>query len=220
MARVEIEHTVQGVVGGQFIPVSNAEVTIRKRSDNTLVTWYEAETGGTGSTSAIQTDDFGRINAWVDPGRYNLVVEIPGEDPITHPTNAVDTAVSAERKTATVTTPSLGVNVAHEGTIELAKSFRLIKMVTNRPCRVRLYTTPAARAGDAARPVGTDPGQNTGNTFEAITVSGFLTLDLTPQVDGSNLEATSTSAIPYSIQNRDTVAGTVTVTFTYFATEE
>lgn len=77
MARVELEHTVQVYQAGVLRPAAGASVTITRRSDNAAVPHYSAETGGAGATTPIVADDLGRLNAWVDPGKYFLNITLP-----------------------------------------------------------------------------------------------------------------------------------------------
>jgi hypothetical protein len=123
------------------------------------------------------------------------------------------------RASAAKTTASLAAGASETGTITLAKSYRLLRLSTNRPARVRLYTTAAKRDADAARPIGTDPTGDHGLVLEFASTASMLAADLSPQADGSNLEASPTAAIPISITYLDAGAGTVTATLTYLTTE-
>ncbi len=73
MARVEINEVAQTPAGR---PVGGATVEVRTRPGNALATVYSAETGGTSTAIApqITADLAGRIEGWLDPGSYNLIV--------------------------------------------------------------------------------------------------------------------------------------------------
>lgn len=76
MARTEIPITVQLTNGDVVV---GASVTVRKRSDNSLATVYQAETGGTTVPNPLATDANGRVDGWVDRGAY--VANITGGTP-------------------------------------------------------------------------------------------------------------------------------------------
>ena len=126
---------------------------------------------------------------------------------------------SLARTTATVTTGSLGPNMGESGTVALAKTVKIMKVVTNIPARVRLYVTPALRDVDAGRSIGTQPGDGHGCILEVVTTPFLLNLPLSPQADGSSLEATPVNNIAYHITNLDTNTAVVSVTFTYIPIE-
>jgi hypothetical protein len=114
------------------------------------------------------------------------------------------------RATATKTTASLAVNASESGTVTLAKGYRLYRITTSAPCRVRLYSTTAKRDADISRPIGTDPTGDHGVMLEFVSTEGLLTADLSPVVDGFDGKATPDGAIPISVTN--TGAGTVAIT--------
>lgn len=116
------------------------------------------------------------------------------------------------RQDVVLTTASLALNASESGTAALGKSYRLIRVATDRAARVRLYTTMAKRDADAARPVGTDPAGDHGLVMELIT-GADLDYDLTPEPIGANRESPVTTAAAYRITNL-AAASTVAVTFT------
>lgn len=124
------------------------------------------------------------------------------------------------RTTASITTASLASLAAESGTVTLAKGYRLLQLQTDRPARVRLYTTAAKRDADAARALGANPtAGDHGLMLEVVTATGVLTLDLSPTVDGFNGDTTPSSTVYYAVTNLDTATGTVTVTLTWVRTE-
>lgn len=77
MARHEIDHVVQVYQGGVLRPAVGAQVTVTARPGHGAAVWYVAESGGSGQSSAIVTDELGRIDGWLAPGAYYLDVVLP-----------------------------------------------------------------------------------------------------------------------------------------------
>lgn len=123
------------------------------------------------------------------------------------------------RATATITTASIAVNSTAQGTVSLSKSFRVQSLATDVPARVRLYATAAQRDADASRAIGTAPSGNHGLVMEVITGAGLLSLMMSPQADGSNLDASPSSNIPYNVTNIGTSTTAINVTLGYMPTE-
>jgi hypothetical protein len=117
------------------------------------------------------------------------------------------------------TTASLADQASESGTITMATGYRISKIVTSVPARVRLYSTTAKRDADAARAIGEDPTGDHGLMLEYITATGLLSAALSPMVDGYSLEATPTKDIPYSITNLSGGSSPVTITLTWQKTE-
>lgn len=133
-----------------------------------------------------------------------------------------DKANAFVRQTVSLTTSVLAASGGvFEGTIPLALSYRLYRIQTDRPARVRLYTRQDRLEVDRPRAAGTDPAPNSGSglMLDFTTTAALLLADLAPLVDGVNLEATPTENIPISVTNNDTLSGTVTVTFIFIRTE-
>jgi hypothetical protein len=126
---------------------------------------------------------------------------------------------SAARTTATKTTASLAAGAREAGTVVLGWGFRVYKLSTNRPARVRLYDTVAHRDADLARAAATEPTGDHGVLLDYVTQAGALAATLSPLVDGFDGDATLDMAIPITIDNLDSVTGTVSVTLTYVRTE-
>lgn len=127
----------------------------------------------------------------------------------------------SSRATVTKTTASLATNAVETGTVAMAKSFSLMKVVATRPCRIRLYSTAAQLTADAARPFATAiaAGTDHGLIVDLLLDASHLSWILSPEAEGSNLETSPSANISYSIQNVDVTTGTVGVDFTYNATE-
>lgn len=123
------------------------------------------------------------------------------------------------RDTALITTISLA-HAARESstaTFASAAAFRVMRVVTDIPARLRLYTTTAARDADITRLPGDTPTGNHGLMLDVLTVTGMLTIDLSPEAD-CYLPGTA-GTVPYTIDNLSGSEDTVTATLTYLRTE-
>jgi hypothetical protein len=122
---------------------------------------------------------------------------------------------SQPRAIFTKTTGSLASGAVEQSTIGMTKTFLLLKVTANKPCRLQLYSTAAAATADALRPVGVIPSGQHGviadvsletDTTEAWALSTFTI--------GSNLETSPSSNITYRITNDDSTTGTITINIT------
>lgn len=114
----------------------------------------------------------------------------------------------------TWSTGSLAASGEETGIVSLSSTWLMLQMQVNRPCRVRLYDTTAHRDADVARARGVDPvtSTNPGVMLDwGFQTAGTYTM--TPPVPGTTVPASS--AVPYTIDNLDSVTGVVTVTFTF-----
>lgn len=130
---------------------------------------------------------------------------------------AVTGAAPTLRQEAVYTTASLASLASEQGSLEMSASYRLIRIATSGPARVRLYASAAYQAADEARPIGTDPTGDHGLLFEFVTTTGALTSFISPLVDGASDDGTT--SIPITVTNRDASAASVEVTFEYLRTE-
>lgn len=103
-------------------------------------------------------------------------------------------------------------------TLEMYPSVRLWKITTNRPSRVRVYSTPAQMLADADRGIGVRPTGNHGRLLEVVTTMEFLELLLSPAVDMTSVEAFDPNFYA-NVTNLGALAGAVEVTYHYFRTE-
>lgn len=152
--------------------------------------------------------------------RTNLTNSTSSSD--THPDHHNDLAAVLNkittRATATYTTGVLTASGGQEmGLVTLSKGYRLYKVTTDRPARVRLYNYADYRDLDATRPIGTDyPRRFDGGLhFELVTTANALTWYTNPVVDGFS----DTAQIPITVDNLQDQDATVTVEFTYLPTE-
>lgn len=123
------------------------------------------------------------------------------------------------RTTTTRTTGPLQPNTREAGTIAMTAGYRIYRLVTNRPARVRLYVTAAQRDADLTRAPGVVPIGNHGLLADLVTTASQLTLDTAPLIDGWDGKATPDGLIPITIDNLDSVTGSVIATLTYLRTE-
>lgn len=126
--------------------------------------------------------------------------------------------VTAPRNTADVTTASLATGATDDVSLDLAKTYLLLKLTTDKPARVRIYATDAARTADASRPVGTDPDDNDAVMLEYVTTADALSAVLSPLVKGASAETVPSTSIPVAVTNNGST-GTVTVTVVWEAAE-
>jgi hypothetical protein len=135
------------------------------------------------------------------------------------PTQTVNVTQSLPmRQTGTVTTPVLTTNQVYQGTISLARSYRLLHISVSANARVRLYSTAANQANDVSRLFGVNPPEGAGVILDWESNYPTLTqADLTPTVDGSSMESTPSTNIPISITSLN--GGAVTVNLTWLALE-
>lgn len=201
-----------GIVLSSGAPNRVADSTIALTDDAT--NYVERDRAGTVSVnqSAFSADKIPMAQVTTVSGSITAIIDTraaitPG---------LLDTGI---RRDVIVTTGSLSDLAEETGTVALGRGFTLMRIEGDRECRVRLYTTAAARTADAARAIGTDPTGEHGVIVDAVPIVANLILDLAPIVNGSNLEGSPSANIPYAIQNRSGGTSTVEVTFTRVLTE-
>lgn len=116
------------------------------------------------------------------------------------------------------TTLALAANATEAGDLIGFPGWRVIRLVTNRPARVRLYPTAAQRDADLNRGVGVKPNPNSGRLLEVVTYAGALAWDMNPTVDLASLDKNDPTFY-VSVTNLDSVTGSVVTTYTYVRTE-
>jgi hypothetical protein len=108
-------------------------------------------------------------------------------------------------------------NLSPEGTdsaltLAVGKGCMAIKITTDYPAWVRIYSTVAAQTADSTRVITTDPLAGSGVLLEVYTVAGTLTINLSPAAHCYNLEASPDANLPVTITNKDTTPRAITVT--------
>jgi hypothetical protein len=116
-----------------------------------------------------------------------------------------------------LTAPLVG-GATEKGSVSAFPGWRVIRLATNRPARVRLYPTIAQRDADLARGIGVKPKGNSGRLLEVVTYAGALTWDMNPTVDLASADKADPTFFS-SVTNLDSVTGPVVTTYTYVRTE-
>lgn len=115
-------------------------------------------------------------------------------------------------------TSALATGTSEYGTVSAFPGWRVIKLETNRPARVRLYPTIAQRDADISRGVGVKPAGNSGRLLEVVSYPGALVWDMNPTVDLAASDPGDPTFFA-TVTNLDSVTGTVVTTYTYVRTE-
>jgi hypothetical protein len=116
----------------------------------------------------------------------------------------------SSRTTKVASTGSVGDGTVTNVDVTGFKSYVLLSIVTSHACRVRIYTTSAARTADASRAEGVTPAITAG-VIADIVATGAQTITLAPGLFGHNEESSPspTTTIPVAITNKS--GGTATV---------
>ena len=126
---------------------------------------------------------------------------------------------TAYRRTATYTASNVSPGDHASGTIAMSSAYRMLRISTSVPARVRLYTTVAKRNDDISRAIGAHPTGDHGLVLEVITTPTMLQLDLSPIVDGANMDTTPTGDIPISVVNTGDTPASISTSIIYVTTE-
>ncbi len=207
---------VKRLVAGALVPYAGAPMAITKL-DGTAVTIYVTDdpAGAVLTGAARNAGADGVYPGFIEHGAYLFTEPADGTPRRVHAVSSEATASgtgTSSRQSTSFSTASLAAGAGASGTVPLAKGWRVVHVSTNRPARVRLYTTAAKREADVSRAVGVAPIGDHGCMFEVDTTAALLTLNLGPQAIGNNMEAVPSAAIAYRVENLDTVTGVVTVT--------
>jgi hypothetical protein len=111
------------------------------------------------------------------------------------------------------TTTSIANNAIANLNITAPKGYIVYKIQTSAAAWIRLYTTAAARTGDASRTETEDP-VNTAGVIAEILTTGASTVAFAPAVYGYNDESTPVSVIPVAVKNKSGSSAAITVTIT------
>lgn len=115
-------------------------------------------------------------------------------------------------------TSSLAPGLTESGAVTAFPGWRVIKLSTNRPARIRLYPTIALRDADLARSIGLAPKPNAGRLLEVVTYTGALIWPMNPTVDLASADKADPTYFS-AVTNLDSVTGPVVTTYTYVRTE-
>lgn len=201
-------------------PVLIQELIDAAAVDSQAYTDAAVATEATARTAAITAEATARANAdsTLTTAVSNEIAARTAADAATlAAAEAYTDAHTFVRTTATKTTASLAAQARELSTITLTKSYRVLRVTTNYPARVRLYTEMAKRNSDAARAIGEEPTGNHGLVMDVVTTASVLFIDTSPTVDGYDVN--NNGIIGITIDNLDTVARAITATLTYVRTE-
>lgn len=121
--------------------------------------------------------------------------------------------------TSCLTTSAIAQNASQNLTVPLGKTSNVLRLTTNYPAWVRLYSTSAYQAADSSRDITTDPTGEHGVLLECITTSINLDIGLAPSAWIYSLEAVPGATIPVTVTNKDSVSRQVLVTLEYVPME-
>ncbi len=126
----------------------------------------------------------------------------------------------ASRSTASVTTASVANNANTTGTITMAKSTLVYKVVVSELCRVRLYGTAAGQSADLSRPVTDAADWNVTLLVELLLDDVSLqTFKMQPPAIVENQDTVVVSDIYYTITNLSGITTTIDLDVTFLTLE-
>lgn len=127
---------------------------------------------------------------------------------------------SPSREIGQIVTEALATGAQSQGSIALYPTTMFLKIDTDKAARVRFYETEAAASADYARPVGTDPADDSGLVFEIVMTAALAASGhrFSPIPIGSNFDP-ETAGILYCLIRNDGAAGPVTVDLTILRLE-
>ena len=139
--------------------------------------------------------------------------------------NSLNPIVNAARKTILFSNTIASLGQA-TGFIIMAKSISVLNVLVDQPCRVRLYSTAAARTADLARStttppvIGTQHGVIADLVLSTAAVGSFpATWLLSPAAVGNNNDSPLSSNIYYTVDNLTASAKAINVTVSYLPIE-
>lgn len=115
-------------------------------------------------------------------------------------------------------TSSLGPGNTEAGTVSGFPGWRVIRLETDRPARIRLYPTSSQRNADLNRSVGIKPRPEMARLLEVVTYTGALDWYMNPTVDLASEDSDDPTFFS-SVTNLDLVTESVITTYTYVRTE-
>lgn len=119
----------------------------------------------------------------------------------------------ALRRTHTINYTLLGKDVTDTTqTVLLGKGCIAIKISTNYPAWVRIYTSTEAQTADAERDINTDPASGSGVLLEVLTAIDALEIVLSPTA--TLFSADGIVNLPVTITNKDSISRAITVIIT------
>lgn len=156
---------------------------------------------------------------WLDQGNTGTAVDFLASLKGAKGDPGLNGGAAFNRARATIQTPELQPGSSFMEDVLLGASYRLLRISSTAPARVRCYTTEAKQAADEERTVTTVPTGDHGLLVDVVTVPGVLSLDLSPAVDGWDGESQPDGYAPFTITNTGTEATAIDVEITYLRTE-
>jgi hypothetical protein len=139
--------------------------------------------------------------------------------------NSLNPIVNADRKTIIFSNTIASLGQA-TGFIIMAKSIYVLTVLVDQQCRIRLYSTAAARKADLGRSVtipptlGTQHGVITDLVLSTAAVGTFpATWLLSPAALGNNDDSPASSNIYYTVNNLAAATTAINVTINYLPVE-
>lgn len=123
------------------------------------------------------------------------------------------------RRTITATFNNVGAYALVNQDVVAVPTFQLLRLSTNNPCWVRLYSSAAARAADASRPLDTDPLPGSGVLAEVASSLGGYNQPLSPAALCFNSETPENAMTYVSLLNLTGSVRNYTVTLTILPQE-
>lgn len=123
----------------------------------------------------------------------------------------------APRETALVTTTSLSHGSSEDLILTLTAGYRLLKIETDYPARVRVYDSLEKQTLDKFRPIGQDPKGNHGVILDFATTQEDLMWWLNPVVDGYVTD--NTNNVPITVTNISGCQNFITLSLTWIRSE-
>jgi hypothetical protein len=167
---------------------------------------YAVNVSCTDTTVDIETEDnllTGRVEV------YSLGVE-PTSTPI--PPNTGLTKVTEE---FTINS-AIAINADYATSIELAKTYQILKFSCATPIRIRVYISQDHQTADLNRASDVLPTGDHGLVFEAITSDSISNINTSPVPTGYNLDDSSTTYITVTNLSADSI-NNLSFEFSYLA---
>jgi hypothetical protein len=225
--QLEDFHWRRPVTTQAALPVDSDEGDVRLTID-TGDLWAFLDDGWVGPINAgpdvtVGADSATDVDLFEFEAGAGIGLELTGAPGTAH-LKIVNTAASGGaavgvRGQAVHTTAALAAAAGESTTLAIAKTFTLLALAVDAPARVRLYTEPAKRDADIARPQVQTPTGDHGLIAEFVFAAGQLSYQLAPMAVGADLKNIPDGQIAARIDNRGVAGAAVTVTATHVPIE-
>lgn len=123
----------------------------------------------------------------------------------------------APRESVLFTTDSLLYKETENATLTLQPGYRLIKIETDIPARIRVYDSVEKRDADALRQIGLDPKGPHGVILDFVTTVDNLSWWINPIVDGYTVDGSQ--SVPIAVTNLGADMSNVTLQLIWVRSE-